>query len=247
MVLVIPELRLLEGRCLLHIKGEKDTEQLYSRFAEEPSQLCCLLRRENAKSIHITIDDELLSEEDIKQIVNLASSVDIPIQVSANFRDLEQCEYLLNNGVFRIFLCLLNHYKSYKISDLIKKFTPSRISAKMEIQGGELFCNKPHDISQEDFIHQLKEIGFQRILYIDRDVLKNKQSYNFESLIYLISNLKMKITLYDGIINAVELMKLNDYIKYGIDSVILGEALYNNYFPCQKIWRMAEAELEIRN
>ncbi len=244
MVLVIPEIRLIEGRCLLYIKGEKDTEKLYSRFAEEPSQLCCLLRRENAKSIHITINDEFLTEEDTKQIVNLASSVDIPIQVSANFRDLEQCEYLLNNGVFRIFLCLLNQYKSYKISDLIKKYTPSRISAKIEIQDGKLLCNKPKDMSLEGFIHQLKEIGFQRILYIDRDVLKSAKSYDYESIIDLISNLKMKITLYDGINNAVELIKLNDYIKYGIDSVILGEALYNNYFPCQKIWRMAEAELE---
>ena len=97
------------------------------------------------------------------------------------------------------------------------------------------------------FFHQLKDMGFQRVLYKDRNILQSKKNYDLDMLSELCSKSGLKITLYNGINNSVELWKLNDYIKYRIDSVVLGEAMYNNYFPCQKIWRMAEAELEIRN
>jgi phosphoribosylformimino-5-aminoimidazole carboxamide ribotide isomerase len=36
-------------------------------------------------------------------------------------------------------------------------------------------------------------------------------------------------------------MDLQALIPIGIDSVIIGRALYENRFPCQKLWRLAES------
>ncbi len=44
--------------------------------------------------------------------------------------------------------------------------------------------------------------------------------------------------------NYQELEYLNKNAGHGIDSVIMGDSLYKNSFPCQKIWRNAEALIE---
>jgi phosphoribosylformimino-5-aminoimidazole carboxamide ribotide isomerase len=36
-------------------------------------------------------------------------------------------------------------------------------------------------------------------------------------------------------------MKLQNEAGNYVDSVIIGRALYENKFPCQKIWRVAES------
>ncbi|MGA8264926.1 MAG: HisA/HisF-related TIM barrel protein, partial [Ignavibacteriaceae bacterium] len=50
-----------------------------------------------------------------------------------------------------------------------------------------------------------------------------------------------KITHSGGVRNKDELMDLQSLMPIGIDSVIVGRALYENRFPCQKLWRVAES------
>ncbi|MDP2037461.1 MAG: HisA/HisF-related TIM barrel protein, partial [Ignavibacteria bacterium] len=50
-----------------------------------------------------------------------------------------------------------------------------------------------------------------------------------------------KVTHSGGIGGSEDLLKLQREASSFVDSVIIGRALYENKFPCQKIWRVAEA------
>ena len=50
-----------------------------------------------------------------------------------------------------------------------------------------------------------------------------------------------KVTHAGGVRNKDELMDIQNLIPSGVDSVIVGRALYENRFPCQKLWRVAES------
>jgi phosphoribosylformimino-5-aminoimidazole carboxamide ribonucleotide (ProFAR) isomerase len=52
---------------------------------------------------------------------------------------------------------------------------------------------------------------------------------------------KCKVTLSGGVRNKDDLMEISKYVDEGIDSVIVGRALYENKFPCQRLWRVAES------
>ena len=41
-----------------------------------------------------------------------------------------------------------------------------------------------------------------------------------------------------------QLWDLQQLTSIGLDSVIVGRALYENRFPCQRMWRTIEAKLE---
>ena len=93
MLLVIPSLALHNGKCTFFVKGEEGTEQTYIHYSDQPEKLCRLLRRENAKTIHITDLDVLFggrNESNLEQILSLSKSVDIPIQILSEFNSTEE-------------------------------------------------------------------------------------------------------------------------------------------------------------
>ena len=51
----------------------------------------------------------------------------------------------------------------------------------------------------------------------------------------------VKVTHAGGIRNKDELLDIQKLVPSGVDSVIVGRALYENRFPCQKLWRVAES------
>jgi phosphoribosylformimino-5-aminoimidazole carboxamide ribotide isomerase len=58
----------------------------------------------------------------------------------------------------------------------------------------------------------------------------------------------MSVTALGGIDSPAELWHVQDLIKYGVDSVVIGRAIFENKFPCQKIWRLKpKFMMRIRN
>jgi phosphoribosylformimino-5-aminoimidazole carboxamide ribotide isomerase len=245
MILVIPSILLYDWKCSLCIKGETGTDQLYKRFSDNPAELCCLLRRENAKSIHITDKDSFEGRKNYKFITSLSSCVDIPIQLLSDFTTIDECKYVLDNGIYRIIINDLTVFKPEEIKGLKGIYNPSRIIAFVNSDG--LVVKSVHSnisYSLSEYLDNIKDLGFQRILLKVNDWLKNDEGIDIEKIINFKQGTDLKVTLLDGVTNYKHLRALNDISVYGIDSIVLEEALFNNNFPCQKIWRMVEAELE---
>ena len=53
----------------------------------------------------------------------------------------------------------------------------------------------------------------------------------------------IRITAQGGVQTYQDLIRLQELEKYGVDSVIIGKPLYENRFPCQRLWRLNEREL----
>jgi phosphoribosylformimino-5-aminoimidazole carboxamide ribotide isomerase len=51
----------------------------------------------------------------------------------------------------------------------------------------------------------------------------------------------LRITVSGGISGLQDLLKLQEMESLGLDSAIVGRALYENRFSCQGIWRLCEA------
>ncbi|MFC2130018.1 HisA/HisF-related TIM barrel protein [Bacteroidota bacterium] len=258
MILVIPAIQLIDGRCSLSVRGEEGTESLYAGLSDRPAELCSLFRRENAKTIHITDynPNRNIDSKNLDFIINLAKSVDIPFQALANFASVSDCKYLLDNGVYRIALGELTLIDPEGIMELIRIYTPSRVVGYIDAYQGKVsFRNFQRTFSDHELIQYYKNLGFQRICYkeqtwlpdtvsTDNTGLDDGYGVDFEILKNIGSQSKMRITLYEGITNSQQLWELNSLFRYGIDSVVIGQALYDNNFPCQKIWRIIEADLD---
>lgn len=248
MVLVIPSIELSEGRCTRLICGEEGTEDFYKCLSEDPLALCHFWRRENAKSLHLFDYDSyngLNNYLNINSILYIINQLDIPIQLSSDFSDTSECKLYLDNGVYRIFISELALMDPIGVSELIKEYTPSRVCFQAFTDNRYIFFpNTQQQLKDIEFAKFIKNLGGNRIAYNTLNNSQEKPPFDFNYLIKFAMDSGLKITISDGIYNSKDLLECPNVLKYGIDSVILGEELHNNSFPCQKIWRIIEAEVE---
>ncbi len=253
MLLVIPSIEIKKGKCTYCIQGEKGSESFYNNLAEHPEELCRLLRKENSKSIHITDVDSLFhgTKDNFDKIIQFSKAVDIPIQVKAKFDDIEDCEFFLDNGIYRVIICDLGFSKPNDVRDLIKKYLPSRVAFCLHAHNGKIHIDKTDQtMTDREYIHYAKGLGADRIMYHDTKWETIGSPPDFHDLKRLTKDLSIKITLANGISSVQQLWELNRIVTEArfslntVDSVIIGKPLYENLFPCQKIWRLAESRLE---
>ncbi|TAL68445.1 MAG: hypothetical protein EPN82_10665 [Bacteroidetes bacterium] len=248
MLLVIPAMALHQGKCTFFVKGEIGTEETYFRYSDHPDKLCKLWRRENAKTIHITDLDVLFggkNESNLEQIISIAKSVDIPIQLLTEFKGFDECRDILDSGIYRVILFDLAYRNPDAIRELLWLYTPSRIAFLVNCLDGKIrFWNSEFIISDIDYVNFLKELGATRIIVRDEARFDTLEGIDVELLKRISDPERLKITAFGMVKTPEQLWQLQEYESLGIDSVIIGKPLYQNAFPCQKIWRLAEAELE---
>ncbi|MFW5701417.1 MAG: HisA/HisF-related TIM barrel protein [Bacteroidota bacterium] len=247
MILAIPSIELKEGLCTQCIIGEQGTEELYRRFSSDPLSLCRLWRRENARTIHIIDSDSFDQEESYvnkNAVIYISQELDIPIQFYANFKKVDECRMFLDNGLFRLAIGELMFTDPEGVRQLIEDYTPSRVAFAIQASDGfEEFPTLSRRVSIFEFLSQIREVGGDRIIYHEKQ-WSGLRGIDFERLTSFAISTDIKITLDRGVRNAEDLWKLNSMSRFGVDSVILGHTLYQNAFPCQKIWREIEAKLE---
>jgi len=249
MFLVFPSLKFRNGHIIEVIISDDSMRHFYEELKKNPIAMCKLLRKENSKSLVVWDLDSYEGNDNtqnIKIILEMAKSIDIPIQLVSKFDNAQQIDFLLSNGISRVFVDELIIEQHDEIQQLIKRFSASRIGA-MAIESEERLyqTQKLKNIKIDYFVEQAKSLGINRLLYGDQEILSEKKSWDINSLILISKRLLMRITLIEGIRSSKVLRNMNLIKNYGIDSAMLGSALYENIFPCQKIWRMIESQLEV--
>ena len=241
MILVIPSIDLLSGCSTLPMVGR------YTQVSKNPVELSMLFRKENAKTIHINNLNSLSgsdNQHNIETLLNIVDSVEIPIQYYSQFNSFHECEELLDQGIHRIVIDKFFIENTKDVSNLIKKYSSSRIAfyAKVDSNISKKQCLNV-DINIDEYIQKIKIIGGDRIIYEDMSWFINL-NYNIKYINELTNNHRVKTTLFDSAMNYKDLNYININSNIFVDSIILGKSLYENNFPCQAIWRIAESRFD---
>ncbi|MEE9224623.1 MAG: 1-(5-phosphoribosyl)-5-[(5-phosphoribosylamino)methylideneamino] imidazole-4-carboxamide isomerase [Bacteroidota bacterium] len=243
MLLVIPSMDIRDQKCFRSIQGLPGSEAVYS---DDPVETAKLWRRENSKCLHVVDLDgakqgQLKNIETIRQIVQ---SVDIPIQLGGRLSSSEDITMaLVELGVYRVVLS--GEAEVSLIRRLIDEHGPPKIVVSIEAKDGIVRArgrNKGAHLTASSLALKMKEIGVSRIVYTDvmnGDALNGP---NFEAIRLFAEKTGLRITAAGGVRGLEDLLKLQELEPFGVDSVIIGRALYENRFSCQGLWRTVEAE-----
>jgi phosphoribosylformimino-5-aminoimidazole carboxamide ribotide isomerase len=110
------------------------------------------------------------------------------------------------------------------------------IGGKVVIKGR---TNKT-DVTPEELADKAVKMGVERLIVTDVERNGMMSGPNVELSKNIGLRTGVKITLSGGVRDKDDLFKIKDEMDAGIDSVIVGRALYENKFPCQRLWRVAE-------
>jgi phosphoribosylformimino-5-aminoimidazole carboxamide ribotide isomerase len=242
-MLVIPVIDIKNGKCVRMIQGLEDKTLFY---AESPLNMARLFRRENAKCLHITDLDGALSGEMsnyniIKEIVN---EIGIPVQLGGGIRTFEIAKKLLEDlGIYRLVLGTAMVEKLDLVEKMVEEFTPSKIIISIDVRDGYFVktgWTMKTNIKAIDLALQMKSLGVTRIIYQDVSRVGTFAGPDVDGLKDIAVRTAMRITAAGGIGSYQDLKKVMDLEPFGVDSVMMSRAIYENRFPCQAIWREIE-------
>ncbi|MEN6512303.1 MAG: HisA/HisF-related TIM barrel protein [Chloroherpetonaceae bacterium] len=243
MLLVIPSLDLKNGKSVQRIRSDNGNEFYYKELMDHPIEFCKLLRRENAKTLHINDLDGDYHSPNRDIILEIVNTLDIPITLSSTSNNIEDCKYYLEEGIFRVSICSYAIENPEGAEDLMKQFSSTRVIFHCFVQDDSLIIGgKKSEYKYVDFINLIKLIGGKRLIYGHTDWMGNTRAVNIDKLKEIATLSQMKISLFDGAPNYKILKDLQDHKYLGVDSVIFSASLYENNFPCQAIWRLAEVQ-----
>lgn len=246
-VLIIPAIDLTHGHCLRCIKGEVGTERLYADMSDHPIELAQLWRRENAKCIQVTDLDSFRGEpspEVIDMVVAMQRAVDIPLQIVTMQQDLAAYHRLLADGIYRVAINTMALRHADDVRALVDEFGSSRVIFGIRAHNGEIDCGSMGTIADTEYIRQVYDLGGRRIVYSEVDWEGNLTGEDMETIRRVAAIAPVRFTMAGGIASPQHLWEIQSAAPPNVDSVVIGRALYENRFPCQAIWRHAEAALE---
>ena len=245
MLLIFPAIEIRSGDCVQLVHGEPGSENLYSI---DPVKMAVLWRGENAKTLHISDVDGVKTGRvhnwDI--IERIVKAVDIPVQVGGGLRSYDDIKSLIEKGIYRIVIGTIAVHDQGLVERLIQDFGARKIAISVEAFEGKIRTDggaHVHNVTPLSFALQMKRLGVSRIVYSEMSADGITKVSNPASLKELAQGSGVRITAQGGINGYQDLIRLQELEKYGVDSVIVGKALYENRFPCQQLWRLNEKEL----
>jgi phosphoribosylformimino-5-aminoimidazole carboxamide ribotide isomerase len=241
MLLIIPAVDIRGGHCVQMVQGIEG----YS-YSDDPVEMARLWRKENAKSLHVTdvdgaIQGRLVNDEYIRTMVN---TVDIPIELGGGLRSFAAVKQAFELGVYRVLVSTMVIENPDEAKRVIDAYGPSKVVLGIDALDGIVATHGWKESSGLTAISvalNAKALGFRRVVYTDIRLDGTLRGVNLRVLREIAEKTGMRVTSAGGISGLDDLLKVQELEKFGVDSVVIGRALYENKFSCQGIWRLCEA------
>lgn len=243
-ILIIPSIDIQDRKTVRVIQGIPELN--CNDYGDDPVEIAMLFRAENAKCLHIVDFNSAWEHSRINFdiIKTICQSVIIPVQFGGGIRTLDDAKEIFELGIYRLVIGSLALTNFFEFENILNYFGPLKIIAAIDVMDNEMYIRserKKTGISPFEFAKKLSQIGVSRLIVSDIKTTGIMSGPNIELSKQIGEITKLKITLASGIGSYNDLINVQKATDYGIDSVIVGRALYENKLSCQKIWRLAES------
>jgi phosphoribosylformimino-5-aminoimidazole carboxamide ribotide isomerase len=242
MLLIIPVVEIKGGRCVQMVQGVEGFV-----YSDDPMEMAKLWRKENAKTMHVTDVDGALEGHPVnhEMIARMARTIDIPIELGGGLRTFDDVKRAFDEiGVYRVVLGTMFIQNPDEAKRAIDTFGPSKVIVAIDEYNRHVKVKgwiEDSGLLATSAALNAKALGFRRIVYSDITAHGLLRSPNFDFIKYLAETTHLRITASGGVAGLDDLLKMQELEPLGVDSVLIGRALYANKFACQGIWRMCEA------
>ncbi|MCI0660379.1 MAG: HisA/HisF-related TIM barrel protein, partial [Acidobacteria bacterium] len=200
---------------------------------------------EGAEMLHIVNLDAALNKDDkdnLKSLERILYEVNIPVQFGGGVRSLEDVRRLDELGATRIVIGTTAIENPVLLAHIIDEFGSTIVvgvdarDGKVALRGWEKLSN----IDAVDFAQKIAGMGVERIVYTDiaRDGMMT--GINLDATREIAESSGLKVTASGGVASLDDIYALKDLEEFGVDSLIIGKALYEGVFTLEEALDAAE-------
>ena len=226
-MIIIPAIDIIDGKPVRLYQGDynkkevvgQDVLKIAKNFEIAGAEYNHLVDLEGAKK------GKLINN---KIIIEVAKSVNLPIEVGGGIRTYENIKCLIDNGISRVILGTVAIENLDFVKRALDKFG-DKISIGVDCKNGYL-CGrgwlKESKFNYIDFSKEMEKMGVDNIILTDISRDGTLQGVNIGMLKKLNENICMNITSSGGIAKIDDIRELKNLNIYG---VIIGKALYSKH------------------
>jgi phosphoribosylformimino-5-aminoimidazole carboxamide ribotide isomerase len=239
---IIPAIDLKNGRCVRLVEGREESAKVYDR---DPVEVARGYQQDGATLIHIVdLDGAFLgaASENQKIIQRITQEIGVPVEVGGGVRTLTDVENLLGNiGACFVIIGTLAVEQPDVVTEAVQRFGDA-IVIGIDARGREVATRgwtRETQIDALTLAQQMTGAGVKRIIYTDITRDGKLQGVNVELTRDVAEASRAKVTASGGVASLDDITNLLAVESYGVDSVIIGKALYENRFTLKEALAVA--------
>jgi phosphoribosylformimino-5-aminoimidazole carboxamide ribotide isomerase len=238
-MLIIPAIDLRDGRCVRLTQGRKEDVKVYDG---DPIEIAQSYHDNGARMLHIVDLDSAFGEDRSfnRQVAQrIIRSIGIPVQFGGGLRNRADVEEFISMGAGRVVLGTLAAESPEVLEELVELFG-SRICVGIDAQAGQVMTHgweRSGGIEAVELARRVAHAGIERIVYTDVARDGTFGGINVEQTCMIARESGLKVTASGGVSSLEDIRRLRNVSECGIDSVIVGKALYEGRFTLQEALR----------
>ena len=243
-MLIIPAIDLREGKCVRLVEGQLDQETIYSN---DPVAMAAHWQTKGAQMLHVVDLDGAFagSLKNLDVIKEILSVLTIPVQVGGGIRNMQSVELLLELGAARVILGTSAILKPELVSEACSRYGAAILvgidgrNGQVAIEGWGVTVEK----GTIELAAEMKALGINRVVFTDIRRDGTLRGPNFEAIRELAIATGLKVVASGGVSTPDDLLTLKKLEPYGVDSVIMGKALYAGTVTISEALAIATSEM----
>ena len=236
-MLILPAIDLRAGKCVRLTQGRRDAVKTYD---DDPIRVAQTFAGAGARMLHVVDLDRAFSESDSPNrelLGKIVRAIDIPVQFGGGIRSHRDVKEILDLGASRVVVGTMAVESPELLERMLHHFAPAQIAIGIDARNGRVVTRGWETEEQVDafsLARKVARMGALRIVYTDtlRDGMLSGP--NVEQTCKIAKESHLKVTASGGVSSLEDLKGLKASSECGIDSVIVGKALYEGRFTLEE-------------
>lgn len=232
-MVIIPAIDLKNGLCVRLLQGRKSAMTVYN---EDPVEVARAFAAAGAEMIHVVDLDGAFNEAESPNravVRRIVEAVEVPIEFGGGVRSLEDVQQLCDSGVAWVVLGTVAAEAPCEVKDFVNRFG-TKICVGIDARDGRVMTRgweTATPLLAVDLARSVAECGVERIIYTDIARDGALVGPNIEQTIAIAEAANVRVTASGGVSSLDDIKRLRDA---GVDSVIVGKALYEGKFKLEE-------------
>ena len=240
-MLIIPAIDLRDGKCVRLTQGRRQEVKVYDG---DPAEIAKKFENAGARMLHVVDLDGAFADRNSKNrkvVRRIIRAVEIPVQFGGGLRSVTDVQQMIEFGAAQVVIGTLAAESPETLEKFVQLFG-FRVCVGIDARRGVVLTHgweKEGKLSAAALARRVADAGVDRIVYTDvaRDGMLS--GVNLEQTCSIARESGLRVTASGGVSSLRDIGKLKTISRCGVDSVIVGKALYEGRFTLQEALKAA--------
>ena len=231
---IFPAIDIKDKKCVRLVKGDFENK---TEYEISPIEQAGKFKDHGFKNLHIVDLDGALTGETVNLdiIQKIVTKFDFKIEIGGGIRNFESIHKYTDAGVEKVILGSAAIKDKNFLKEACEKF-PNKIALGLDAKDGYLSVSGWKESSNQltlDYLKEVNNYGFSRLIYTDinRDGMKQSPNFDETSKVAEISNCPVIIS---GGVSSIDDIKKAKSLK-NIEGIIVGKAIYDGDIKLEEL------------